>query len=152
MKMRGKCNPWLPFDLIFQRHFPTQRDGLKLHDKDNWTQNTLTLQIASSCVRVVSPWSFLNPLVFDVNAKHRESSQSILHLSLQMNHAITFEDKQVPLRRIKAMLSTMHYCVGGLCSVRQSYVYSESLGWKSSLQLQPQNNSSLAFLPWRSHR
>lgn len=32
-----------------------------------------------------------------------------------------------------------------MCSVRQSYVYIQSLGWKSSLQLQPRNNSSLAF-------
>lgn len=33
--------------------------------------------------------------------------------------------------------------VGGFHSLRPSYVYSDSLGWMSTLQLQPQNNSSL---------
>lgn len=82
-----KRNPWLPFDLIFQYHLPSQQDGRKLRDEERWTQNTWK---AFSCVWFVSPWSFLNGPAIDVNKAHRESLQRIFYLLLQMNHAITW--------------------------------------------------------------
>lgn len=144
-----QCNPWLPFDLN------SSKQKVMVKKPHIWKKKKKKIQILVSSWAPLHAFSDLNSFKNILFLVHLLPFCVVTNVIINSTLGVSHAEWTMASHKNMCKTPCCQQCVGMWVAfaLPGTHVFSsETLGWKSSLQLHSQNNSLLAFLPKRRHR